>query len=239
MRKPAVMTAGAAAILAAAVCAQAPKPAATPEEAVKRLEAAILELNKDPDKPGSLEPVLAAFAEPIAEAHKTMFALCPRLGEAETKLRQALDKQFPKESAATTRNKLPELSKYEANFREELSAVNKLEVTKKEPISADRVLLSVRADVKVKGSPTPAVREERHLAVLGNDGWKLMPEKLNDPRRLTALKVQVEAFKKAPEVLERVAREVAEDKYRTRAEAQEAAFTAFVGVLSNLHAQLK
>ena len=237
MGKTTVMTALGAAMFAAVLCAQAPKPAASPEEIVKQLETAIKELNKDPEKPGSLDPVLAVFPESIADAHKAMFALCPKLQASEEAFRAACEKQFGKDSTASARYRLPEIWKSEQNFRDELSTVTKLEIIKKEPAGDDRVLITVRADVRLKSSPAPATREERHLAIKQADGWKLMPEKLNDPTRLRALKVQVEAFKKAPEALDRIAKEVTDGKFRTREEAQQAAFNAFVAVLTNLQSQ--
>lgn len=238
MKKPLILS-GACAALCAAVLSAQTKPAATPEEAVKRLEAAIVELNKDVEKAGALDPVLAAFSDQIADAHKQMFALCPRLEEAEKKLKESLDKQFGKDSAAGVRNRMPEMSKYKQNFVDDLSGVVKLEITKKEPQGDDRVLLTLRADVKLKTAAAPAVREERHLAVRGADGWKLTPEKLHDAGRLRMLRVQVEAFKKAPETLDRVAGEVSAGKYRNREEANQAAFTAFVATLQSLNAQVK
>jgi hypothetical protein len=237
MGKSTVMIAIGAATFAAALCAQAPKPAASPEDVVRQLEAAIKELNKDPEKPGSLEPILAVFPEPVAAAHRAMFELCPKLKASEEAFRAACDKQFGKDSTASIRYRLPEIWRAEENFREELATVTKLEIIKKEPAGDDRVLITVRADVKVRNSPAPAVREERHLAVRQADGWKLMPEKLNDPARLRALKVQVEAFKKGPETMDRIAKEVGEGRYVNREEAQKALYNAFVAAVTNLQAQ--
>lgn len=205
--------------------------AVTPKQAVARLEAAVHAAQKDP---AAVRDVLATFAEPLAGSLQTLFTLSGQIGQAQVRLDEAMDKKFGKD--ASSKRRLPDFGAYERNFRDGLAEVFRMEVQGDgEPQPDGRVLLTVKADVKSKAAGPPDTREEKYLAVKQADGtWRLLPAKLGDPKAVRLLQLQVEAFRKAPETLDRVSHDVAEGKYKTRQEAHQAAFSAFLSVLQAL-----
>lgn len=233
------------AALSAAAPAPAPKPEpppaepakpagpASPEEAVARLDAAIAGIRKD----GKVEPVLAVFDDGIAKTLDSLFTLSEGIGAAQKRLSETMDKKFGKDPAAKTR--LPNFAAYRQTFREGLEEVLRLKVSSTEKQADDRVLITVQADVKSRSAEAPGTRDDKYVAVRQADGvWKLTPEKLaGDPRTMELFQMQVEAFRRTPEALDKVAVEVEKGVYKTRDEADRAAFAAFLSVIEKLQSR--
>jgi len=210
-----------------------PKASAdTPEDAVKRFDAALAALNKSGSKDDELHALLGVFDESFATAMKSLFEMSAKVAASQKALKAVMETQFPKDSAG--RERLPDFGKLVRNFRDELAPVRKVEAGAKTVRPDGRVLITVKSTVTRTGA-ADVVKEEQYLAARNEAGlWKLLPVKLEDPKNLKLLTVQVEAFKRAPEMLDKVAKDVSEGKFKSRDEADQAAFSAFLTAVQKL-----
>jgi hypothetical protein len=218
-----------------------PAEADTPERAVKRLGEAVAAVKAAP--PGgeaadkAMDALYDVFDDRFGPSMKSLMRFSRRIGESHDRLVKALDAKFGADPSAKLR--LPPFWLYERNFREGLADVEKVEMTDRAAQGEGKALVTVRFTGKAReakdGKPaTPPVREDRFLTSVQGGKWKLLPEKLDDERTLKLLAMQIEAFAKTPDILDRTAKEVAAGRYKTREEADQAAFSSFLSVVEGL-----
>lgn len=192
-----------------AVLAQAPKPAADAEQAVAALEAAA--------KAGDVDAFLSALAEPQRKVTRDLYSAVESVVRANKALDAALDAKF---GPSATARKRPDFDP-----KKTLTDIVRLEIVSKEAKGDKRVDLRLRtvrkgADGKDQTSDEPAA------AVLEAGGWKVIPPRMEDVKRIEG---RIAAVRRAVEAAEQVNSDLTAGRHKTREDADKAYDRALIG----------